>query len=526
MDQLLERVYDLKSDDEVATFKRQHGSYLKVTSEHTYLHLFGFRVNVANYNMEGFCGILQKELPQLFKDNKCVVKIVSRYNPENGRVLKAPSEQFSGVISVGSLNCGTMKDRAEVMSTIMNDNHIDYLTLQETKSTSSSTPIYLPPYRIAENGPENDVEGFHGVAVFSRSQYSIRVAKDSTPNLVLQSIRQSGNRPFYFGSVYIPHKSTRPEVRKTCITKISYALLKLVEESPTIPIIIGGHFNTSPGEVEKVFKLLLQKFEFATTNDFTFCRGSRKSTIDYFLWYGPNMIKPNQIEAISIQPFDHRLLLTTFQDLRPVNYNLFVDPRPNLNKVLSETMKLANEECFTMDFILDMTRYDESLFSSQLEAAMASFEGILEGRMKDKGMLENKKGKHRHSDHPVIHERNQEIRSIPAAQRTEDQRKELNSNQSKIRHAQLSSQWTFLDKICVDMRTRDFRSFFQLVRHTVLQESIPKPMGIKSKESDPEITTDPVECQKIITDHLKSMYKKLDVTWELPQSTHYQFNRI
>lgn len=256
---LLERVYDLKGDDEVATFKRQHGSYLKVTPEHTYLHPFGFRVNVANYNMEGFCGILQKELPQLFKDNKCVVKIVSRYNPENGRVLEAPSEQFSGVISVGSLNCGTMKDRAEVMSEIMNDNHIDYLTLQETKSTSSSTPIYLPPYRIAENGPENDVEGFHGVAVFSRSQYSIRVAKDSTPNLVLQFIRQSGNRPFYFGSVYIPHKSTRPEVRKTCITKISYALLKLIEESPTIPIIIGGDFNTSPDEYERVLQLTASK---------------------------------------------------------------------------------------------------------------------------------------------------------------------------------------------------------------------------------------------------------------------------
>lgn len=520
---LLEKVYNLKTKDEVEAFKKQRGTYLRVTRLCTYTHPFAFRINISNSNMKKFCSVLQQEIPQIFKDNKCLIRIISHYNPENGRVLGAPNKQFSGLISVASLNCGTMKDRVELMSELMNSNHIDYLALQETKSTSSSPPIYLPPYRIAENGPETDMEGFHGVAVFSRSQYSIREAKDSTPNLVLQFIRQSGNRPFYFGSVYIPHKKTPAEVRKKCIEKISYALLKLVEKSPTIPIIIGGDFNTSPGEFERVFRLLLQKFQFATINDYTFCRGSKKSTIDYFLWYGPNMIRPNQIEARRVQPFDHRLLVTTFQDLRPSNYNLFEDPRPNINKILSEMMGLANEECFTMDFILDMTRYDESLFNSQLEAAMASFEQILEGRMKDKGMIERKKGSIHFSGHSDLHERNREIRSIPAVQRTEEQKRELNSNLTKIRHSQRSSQWNFLNKICIDMRTRDSRSFFQLVRHTVFQESISKPVGIRAKETDSEVTTDPIECQKIITEHLKSMYQKLDVTWELPQSTHYQF---
>ena len=128
----------------------------------------------------------------------------------------------------------------------------------------------------------------------SISQFSMGIDRcDHLPlNMTLQYIDQTGNRPLFMSSVYIPiNRTENKSERQSCIDKITNNLLSIVKKYPSIPLIVGGDFNTHPKEFDTTFSSLLNNFVLCCPSQNTYFHNNASTTIDYILYYPANVLK-------------------------------------------------------------------------------------------------------------------------------------------------------------------------------------------------------------------------------------------
>ena len=182
-----------------------------------------------------------KEYP-LIKTRICKVDQPKDDSISSLRSFGRPKQDFNNQIIIGSMNISSINNKLESCLTIMSQYNIDYLQLQKTRTTKSTPVIYRKGYCITHNGPKDKLtDGCLDVMSISSFELSINIIY-CNDNLSLQFVDQTDYRPLIVGSIYIPHKKVG--IRKNIINSCTSTLLTLKRNNPSIPIIIGGDFNT------------------------------------------------------------------------------------------------------------------------------------------------------------------------------------------------------------------------------------------------------------------------------------------
>ena len=189
---------------------------------------------------------------------KVRVTKVKGYHKNNGRNLRRPFKTFQHTLTIGTLNIRSSRDKINFTAGLMDSYSMDFLALQETHCDGSTPPLAYDGLFFTENKPPKARASLVGVAAISREETRLNLTFEGTPNLALQLVYESNNRPIIFGSIYIPSVGT--DIRARCIKQVTDRLIDLYRDYPSVPIIIAGDFNTHPNRLRATFKDILKYY--------------------------------------------------------------------------------------------------------------------------------------------------------------------------------------------------------------------------------------------------------------------------
>ena len=233
------------------------------------------------------------------------------------RNLSRPKQKFNKTFRVGTWNCNSINNKTMIVKSLFDELNLDYLQLQETRCFQKRFFSALSGYSFALNGPEKDTRNYHGVMSISQFDMGIDRCNNLPVNMSLQFIEQTGNRPLLLSSVYIPiNKQDNKIERQSCINK----LLSIIKKYPSIPLIVGGDFNTHPKEFDTTFSSLLNNFVLCCPSQNTYFHNNASTTIDYILYYPANVLKHTSSFVHPGEYYDNRLFYVDFEDCRDNGY--------------------------------------------------------------------------------------------------------------------------------------------------------------------------------------------------------------
>lgn len=221
-------------------------------------NLYSFSVRCSQRILELFMRRIQRAVNTDGEAKKVRVTKVKGYHKNNGRNLRRPFKTFQHTLTIGTLNIRSSRDKINFTAGLMDSYSMDFLALQETHCDGSTPPLAYDGLFFTENKPPKARASLVGVAAISREETRLNLTFEGTPNLALQLVYESNNRPIIFGSIYIPSVGT--DIRARCIKQVTDRLIDLYRDYPSVPIIIAGDFNTHPNRLRATFKDILKYY--------------------------------------------------------------------------------------------------------------------------------------------------------------------------------------------------------------------------------------------------------------------------
>ena len=378
------------------------------------------------------------------------------------------------------------------------------MAIQETHRDESSPALEFNGLYFTESKPKTAAEALVGVAAISREMVKINLVYEGTPNLALQLIYEADNRPVIFGSVYIP--TTKSAYRTKCIRDTTERLIALVGKYPSVPIILGGDFNTHPKDFKSTFSELVKYFAYICPKEPTYHNGRTASIIDYVLYTREWLVPTTTFIRDFPEITDHSLLYVTFKDLRPAVPSPS-EMRPRRNGMLKARVVLENEATLSLDYYNSIREEDD------VESKRKELEKICMGLEKvllKHNLLTNKSSKHRRPLNNPATELLEERRKIVekrAELRSEKEVKRLKEIGELLKKNSEMTLWSSVNEMCKAVNFKDFKKMFALIKQNINNQPPPTPKGLSAEKDGPEVL-DHAGCMEILRAYLRDMFKK------------------